>query len=81
MERLRSRFTVVSALAFVVAIVLPGGPGPAAASTADGSTIDMRLSELVLPSGDGITAVVVATDDTPEGVALIDDLLARVRPV
>jgi hypothetical protein len=46
----------------------------------DGTPIPLRLTELLVPGGEGITFVAIATEDTPEGHALIDDLASRVRP-
>ena len=45
----------------------------------DGSMLPIRITELLVPGGDGTTLVAVAAQDTPGGRALIDDLLGRVR--
>jgi hypothetical protein len=45
----------------------------------DGSLLPIRMTQFLVPGGDGITLVAVAAQDTPDGALLIDDLLGRVR--
>jgi len=45
----------------------------------DGTPIPLRMTELLVPGGEGITFITIATEDTPDGLALIDDLVGRVR--
>jgi hypothetical protein len=46
----------------------------------DGSLVPLRLTEFFVPGGDGTALVVAAAQDTPEGQALIRDLMNRIRP-
>jgi hypothetical protein len=46
----------------------------------DGSALPLRMTELYVPGGEGTSLVAVIARDTPDGRALGDDIVGRVRP-